>query len=239
LGKPQFGAIEIEAIQEVGNIVINSVGGAFGNVIGLTVEFDVPTVSFLEYPLPSNLNLRSNRNYYSIASTMLMAKDIDMEGYLNLTFAYNNIEIFERFVREGNILSRKFGELLLADGVITQEQLETALRLQKDSRRFIGELMVDRGYITEAQREEILNGQKYTRFSRKFGELVLEKNLITPKQLEELLTLQKHAKSFIGEILVHIGFMNDKTKDEVLERFHKEKGHFDGNDERGFSAGPK
>jgi chemotaxis protein CheC len=223
LDKPLFGAMEIEAIQEVGNIVINAVGGAFGNVIGLKVEFEVPTVSFLDYPLPHNLKKTAASQYYTISTASLGIKEINVEGFLNLAFAYGNIENFERFVRGGNLLSKKFGELLLAEGYITREQLDKAIAMQRDSRRFIGELMVARGYITNDQRNVILNSQKYTTYARKFGELVVERNLVTPDQLEALLNIQKHAGSFIGEILVYMGHLDPAIKESVLQKHYWKK----------------
>jgi len=225
MDKPDFGAIEIEAIQEVGNIVINSIGGSFGNVIGLRLEFDVPTVSFLDYPIPPDLGLETETVLYTIASTALGIDEILVEGILNLTFVYNNIEIFEQFIQDGNHLSRKFGDLLLEEGYIDQSQLAEAIQLQIDSKKFIGELMVERNYITDVQREIILDSQKYQSYVKKFGELVLDENLITPEQLEELLETQKHAKSLIGEIFIALEHITADIRDEALTRqqVHKRK----------------
>jgi chemotaxis protein CheC len=227
LEKPLFGAVEVEAIQEVGNIVINAVGGAFGNVIGLKVEFEVPTVSFLNYPLPHQRNEVLPHRYYTISTTTLGIEEINVEGFLNLAFAYGNIESFERFVRGGNLLSKRFGIMLLEEGYIDREQLDSAIALQRESRRFIGELMVERGYITIDQRNMILHSQKYSRYARKFGELVVEKNLITPGQLEDLLSVQKHAGSFIGEILVYLGYLDPTIKETILQKHYRGKNSSD------------
>ena len=46
-------------------------------------------------------------------------------------------------------VSRKLGELLIREEMITNEQLEEALAAKQASNRFLGEILVDLGYITE------------------------------------------------------------------------------------------
>lgn len=215
-GKPDFGAIEIEAIQEIGNIVINSIGGAFGNLIGLKLQFEPPSVVFLEYPIPLDFAMETESYFYTIASTSLGVKEINVEGMIVLTFAYSNLEIIEQFVHGKNQLSLKFGEILLEEQYISRQQLDDAIILQNDAKKFIGELMVDKDIITMEQRDEVLQSQKYKESRKKFGELVLGQNLITSEQLDELLKIQKHSKSFLGEILMAMNAIDENTVDKAL-----------------------
>jgi type IV pilus assembly protein PilB len=48
----------------------------------------------------------------------------------------------------------KLGEILISEGLLTQSQLEEALRFQKISGRTIGDILVDRGFVKE---EELSN----------------------------------------------------------------------------------
>lgn len=43
----------------------------------------------------------------------------------------------------------RLGDLLISEGLITKDQLEKALPLQKDSGKRLGELLIDLGYVTE------------------------------------------------------------------------------------------
>ena len=43
----------------------------------------------------------------------------------------------------------RIGDILLAEGVITQEQLDSALEAQKEKKRRLGEILVSDGYITD------------------------------------------------------------------------------------------
>ena len=42
------------------------------------------------------------------------------------------------------------------------------------------------------------------------GEILVKRNVITPKQLEEALKLQKQEKEFVGEILVKLGYLQER-----------------------------
>lgn len=53
----------------------------------------------------------------------------------------------------------RLGDLLVASGVISQEQLGQALELQKETRERLGDLLVQHGFITEQQRIEALKIQ--------------------------------------------------------------------------------
>ena len=62
----------------------------------------------------------------------------------------------------------RLGDLLVASGTITEQQLERALALQKETKQRLGDALIQNGFITEAQlidavcppehRQEILRG---------------------------------------------------------------------------------
>ena len=53
----------------------------------------------------------------------------------------------------------RLGDLLLSSGVISHEQLERALELQKESKERLGDMLVQSGIITEQQLIEALKIQ--------------------------------------------------------------------------------
>lgn len=53
----------------------------------------------------------------------------------------------------------RIGDVLLETGIITEEQLQTALKLQKGSGRKLGETLVDEGFVTEDQIAHALSEQ--------------------------------------------------------------------------------
>ena len=54
---------------------------------------------------------------------------------------------------------RRFGEVLLAQGSITQEQLDEALGIQEKDGGLIGDIMVNKGFITENEVVRSLSAQ--------------------------------------------------------------------------------
>lgn len=49
-----------------------------------------------------------------------------------------------------------FGESLLKQGLITQEQLDEALEIQKRKKKMLGEILVEKGFINEEMLGEAL-----------------------------------------------------------------------------------
>ena len=54
----------------------------------------------------------------------------------------------------------KLGQLLLKNNLITENQLDRALEIQKTTGQKLGEILIGRHYITEEDLNEILNLQK-------------------------------------------------------------------------------
>ncbi|WP_150270461.1 GspE/PulE family protein [Paenibacillus tepidiphilus] len=57
------------------------------------------------------------------------------------------------------IVKKRLGDLLVENGVISQEQLQEALADQRKSKRKLGDLLISQGYITEQQLIEVLEFQ--------------------------------------------------------------------------------
>lgn len=57
------------------------------------------------------------------------------------------------------IVKKRLGDLLVENGIITQEQLQDALTEQRNTKRRLGDLLISQGYITEQQLIEVLEFQ--------------------------------------------------------------------------------
>ncbi len=97
-------------------------------------------------------------------------------------------------------MTMKIGEFLLNDGKITQEQLDTALELQKKQPGKLGSVLIKQGYITEEDIAQVLSKQfgypsiNLSKFD--IGEKVLE--LIKPDMARKHIIMPVHR---IGSIL--------------------------------------
>ena len=113
------------------------------------------------------------------------------------------------------------GRLLVERGVITEEQLQTALRVQRDQGGMLGEILTQRGWVTplsiaaavaKQKAEEPLAAEQGSRPGRgeswkPLGTLLVEKGFISDVQLKQALALQRDGGGFLGEILVDKGWL--------------------------------
>ncbi len=59
--------------------------------------------------------------------------------------------------RKSDVRSLRIGELLVQKGIITPEQLEEALKLQKQSGERLGRILIEKGWLTEDQLADVLS----------------------------------------------------------------------------------
>jgi type IV pilus assembly protein PilB len=103
----------------------------------------------------------------------------------------------------------KFGELLVAEGIITEAQLHETLALQAelDNYALLGQLLVARNVITRKQLRMAL--QLHRRSSR-LGEILIHSRCITADQLMRALTEQERTGRPVGETLVRLGYVSEQ-----------------------------
>jgi type IV pilus assembly protein PilB len=111
---------------------------------------------------------------------------------------------------QANPRTAKLGELLVKEGLITSEQLEEAVAVQKKQQIYmpLGEICVDLKFITRDQLRKTL-GTHQKRIA--LGELLTNLGLVTPEQVREALKEQKVTRKKIGKILVEKGYLTDNA----------------------------
>ncbi len=126
------------------------------------------------------------------------------------------------------------GRLALSHRMVTQDQLDHALRLQETgaTQLPLGEILLDQKFITSDQLQQLLQAQvrrleaKDDESDRKkrevlFGKMVLKKGLATLDQVNECLRLQdqlaaKGTSKSLGEVLVDRGFLTNAQVRQIL-----------------------
>jgi len=111
--------------------------------------------------------------------------------------------------------ARRFGEILVEERIITEAQLEAALRLQAVSQTYvpIGQVLLANKLITRKQLNALLHRHK--RRSR-LGEILLKAQRITTEQLNEALALQRRTPMPIGQALIKLRYVNEATMRDAL-----------------------
>jgi type IV pilus assembly protein PilB len=112
--------------------------------------------------------------------------------------------------QQANPRTAKLGELLIKEGLITSEQLEEAMAVQKKQQIYmpLGEICVDLKFITRDQLRKTL-GTHQNRIA--LGDLLTNLGLVTSEQVREALKEQKVTRKKIGQILVKKGFLTDNA----------------------------
>ena len=106
--------------------------------------------------------------------------------------------------------SMRLGDLLVSEGLVSNEDIERTLRVQEKLERHkrLGEIIVELGFISKTDLQQII--KKYKKNIR-IGDLLVEKNLLSPDQLQEALAAQKENPSLkLGEYLVSEGIINER-----------------------------
>jgi len=130
------------------------------------------------------------------------------------------------------------GEMLVKDGVITREQLDRALALQKSRRdqvNLIGIILIKLGFIDKVTfikylelQTEMVTASHREKFVPRIGELLVQNEVITREQLEEAIEIQdRRGSGPLGIILINLKLID---QDLLLKYLLKQMQYALGND---------
>lgn len=110
---------------------------------------------------------------------------------------------------------RRVGELLVKERLITETQLEAALRIQPTLKAYtpIGQVLVDQKLITLRQLNAVLD--KYGK-RPPLGRILVTAKVITEAQLESALASQRKAGLRLGDTLLHLGFVTEQQLKQAV-----------------------
>jgi len=109
----------------------------------------------------------------------------------------------------------RLGDLLVAEGLATPAEIQKALRIQSESKKYmlLGEILVAQKVITRSQLLSVLD--RHRRRSR-LGELLVKSTAITAEQLETALSEQRRFKQTIGEVVVRLRYVTEEQMRRAL-----------------------
>lgn len=111
--------------------------------------------------------------------------------------------------------SKRLGERLVESRLISQEHLDNALRLQRQTYQRLGDILVEENIMTEEQLKNYLTEYCKEKNSY-FGEFLIANQYITKEQFEIAMTIQKSRFQKLGEILVEQNMISKDVLDDVL-----------------------
>jgi type IV pilus assembly protein PilB len=109
----------------------------------------------------------------------------------------------------------QLGTLMVGDGLITDLQLQEALRAQSDLvvYRPVGEILVEQKAISARQLNLFID--KHHKRAR-LGEVLLKSRIITSEQLETALSHQKSSGMRLGEMLIKLNYISEESMRQAL-----------------------
>jgi len=111
---------------------------------------------------------------------------------------------------------KKLGEVLLAQKLINEMQLLTALRECRRTASNLGSTLVQLKYISQEDLTAILGEQIQLTQKKRIGEILVDQGLITQEQLTQGLDDQKKNKELLGKCLVKLGFITESKLIDIL-----------------------
>lgn len=135
---------------------------------------------------------------------------------------------------------RQLGELLVAEELLTEDELEQALSEQATTGRLLGQILVANGYLSAFSLARVLSEQHGVQLSpkegapatpgtapsqpepawRPLGKLLVDLEFLTESQLERALAAQREDGGRLGEILVSRGLLSGAELAQALAEQH-------------------
>ncbi|MEW5742535.1 MAG: adenylate/guanylate cyclase domain-containing protein [Myxococcota bacterium] len=117
--------------------------------------------------------------------------------------------------------TRRFGDLLVELGLVTEGQVAEALALQPLTGTRVGEALLSLGYLTRAQLQRALSiavtrGEHVVLDRPPLGEILIGLRAATPEQVQEGLETQRTNGRRLGEVLVDKGVVDHRQLYEAL-----------------------
>lgn len=94
----------------------------------------------------------------------------------------------------------RLGQICLASGMITLDQLQAAMKEQRASGKQLGEILLDRQYISQEELDGLLIGQ----------------DLIAPDEISNPLALQLIALNLVAEELMIVALLEQRFASDTL-----------------------
>jgi len=116
-------------------------------------------------------------------------------------------ELTQKILETGRI-----GEVLMATGLITPDQLQKALEVQQETSKLLGHVFLELGYISDEDLMQITS---------KLGYFLVEAQIIRGNQLERALDEQRNTatRKLLGEILVDMGALSESQLISAISRY--------------------
>jgi hypothetical protein len=109
------------------------------------------------------------------------------------------------------MMEKSLGQILLEKNMLTQAQLDLALRKQKQQKgKYLGQILTEMGLVSQEKINKVLDAFNKR---KRIGETLIDLEIITTEQLETALQKQKELQTQgvrkpLGTVVLELGFSN-------------------------------
>jgi type IV pilus assembly protein PilB len=116
----------------------------------------------------------------------------------------------------------RLGEILISWNLITAQDLEVALKEQKEKGGYLGQILIDKGLVssTDISRALQLFSSK-AKDKSELGQMLVADKIITPEQLQTALAKQKILKKTLEDTLLELGLA---TSEQIAQSTSRQLG---------------
>lgn len=108
-------------------------------------------------------------------------------------------------------MDKTLGEILIEKSIISQTQLDLALRKQKEQKgKYLGQILIEMGAVSQEKLNKLLDTFNKR---KRIGEILLDLGIVTPQQLDAALQRQrdlanKGVRKPLGMVVLEMGYTN-------------------------------
>ena len=114
-----------------------------------------------------------------------------------------------------------FGEFLLGQGLVKEDELVSALDEQQQNKMPMGQMAVQKGFLDSKDLFKVLTEQRRrVRDANDFGRIAMEMGVLKEEQVEVLVEEQNTTNELLGNLLVSKGILPREKLVQVLRDYN-------------------
>jgi type IV pilus assembly protein PilB len=114
----------------------------------------------------------------------------------------------------------RLGDILLSWNLISQRDLESALREQKEKGGFLGQIFINKGLVSSSDISRALQLLSLSiKEKNELGQMLVLDKLITEEQLKTALEREKTTKQSLEDALVDLGLLTSSQAAQAFSRY--------------------